>query len=125
MFNLLLVMLGGAIGAGGRHLVGKATLLWFGPGYPWGTLSANIIGGFVMGLLAGTLARTSLGGENIRLFIGVGMLGGFTTFSSFSLDAINMLERGDWITGIGYVLVSVIGSLLALTLGLGFVRAVA
>jgi CrcB protein len=78
-----------------------------------------------MGLLAGSLARFGQGGEQWRVLLGVGVLGGFTTFSAFSLDAFNMIERGDWVPALGYVLVSVIGSIAALALGLGAMRVVA
>lgn len=122
--NFLLVMIGGAIGSAGRYAIGKATFHALGPDYPWGTLAVNLIGGLLMGLLAGTLARTG-GTEQTRLLIGVGVLGGFTTFSSFSLDAVTMIERGQWGVAITYALVSVIGSVLALFGGLYFVRAVA
>tara|TARA_Y100000815_G_scaffold138843_2_gene125403 strand:+ start:250 stop:627 length:378 start_codon:yes stop_codon:yes gene_type:complete len=125
MLHLLIVMLGGAIGAGGRHMVGKLSLLWFGPGYPWGTLAANLIGGLLMGLLVGAMARAGVGGEQWRLFLGTGILGGFTTFSTFSLDAMNMIERGDWAGMLGYVLISVIGAIAAVAAGLALVRAVA
>lgn len=125
MIHLLLVMLGGAVGAAARYLTGRATLAAFGPNYPWGTLAVNLIGGFLMGLLAGSLARFGQGGEQWRLLLGVGVLGGFTTFSAFSLDAMVMIERGDWVPALGYVLVSVIGSIAALALGLGAMRAMA
>ena len=118
-------MLGGAFGAGARHLVGRATLAWWGPAYPWGTLAVNLLGGFTMGVLAGSLARFGQGGEQWRLLIGVGVLGGFTTFSSFSLEVMNMIERGQWGAGLGYALVSVIGSVAALAIGLGLTRALA
>src|SRR3546814_16393843 len=91
--HLLLVMTGGGIGAGLRYLCGRWALALFGPGYPWGTLSVNIAGSLAMGLLAGVLARTG-GSEQIRLFIGVGLLGGFTTFSALSLELYEMLLRG-------------------------------
>ena len=122
---LLLVMLGGAIGAGARHLVGRATLAALGPNYPWGTLAVNLIGGLLMGLLAGSLSRVGHGSEQLRFLLGVGVLGGFTTFSAFSLDVMNMLQRGDWGMGITYILVSVIGSVLALAAGLALTRAIA
>ncbi|HEX7694659.1 MAG TPA: fluoride efflux transporter CrcB [Sphingomonas sp.] len=122
--NFLLVMAGGAAGSAARYLVGKLTLGWFGPNYPWGTLAVNLIGGFLMGLLAGILARTG-GSEHTRLLIGVGVLGGFTTFSSFSLDTVLMVERGQWSIALLYALISVIGSVLALFAGLHLVRAVA
>jgi CrcB protein len=125
MYQLLLAMLGGAIGSGARFLTGRATLVAFGPNYPFGTLAVNLIGGFLMGLLAGNLARFGQGGEQWRVLIGVGMLGGFTTFSAFSLDTVNMIQRGDWLPALGYVLVSVIGSIAALALGLTAVRSFA
>lgn len=124
MTALLFVMLGGAIGAGSRLLVGRATLAAFGPGYPWGTLAVNIVGGLLMGVLAGTLARSSAG-ENARLLLGVGVLGGFTTFSAFSLEVVTMIERGALGVALGYALLSVVGAVLAVFAGLYAVRAVA
>jgi len=122
--NFLLVMAGGAIGSAARYGVGKLTLASLGPNYPWGTLAVNLIGGFLMGVLAGILARTG-GSEHTRLLLGVGVLGGFTTFSSFSLDTVLMIERGQLGVAIAYVLVSAIGSILALFAGLHLIRAVA
>ncbi len=118
-------MAGGAVGSGARFLTGRATLAWFGPSYPWGTLAVNLIGGFLMGALVGTLARTSVPGENWRLLLAVGVLGGFTTFSAFSLDTVVMLQRGDLGMAALYVLASVIGSIVALFVGLSLIRAVA
>ncbi|MBW8841386.1 MAG: fluoride efflux transporter CrcB [Sphingomonadales bacterium] len=117
-------MAGGALGSAARYLVGKLTLGWLGPDYPWGTLAVNLIGGFLMGLLAGMLARSG-GSEHTRLLLGVGVLGGFTTFSAFSLDTAMMIERGLWSVAIGYALVSVIASVIAVFGGLFIVRAVA
>lgn len=122
--NFLLVMAGGAVGSAGRYLVGKLALGWLGPNYPWGTLAANLLGGFLMGLLAGVLARIG-GTEQTRLLLGVGALGGFTTFSSFSLETVLMVERGQWGMALAYALVSVTGSVLALFAGLYLVRAMA
>jgi CrcB protein len=122
MQNMLLVMLGGAIGAGLRHLVGVATLARLGPGFPWGTLIVNLIGGLAIGLLAGWLARNS-GGEQMRLFAAVGVLGGFTTFSAFSLETWLMLERGKLGFAAIYVTTSVVGSVLLLFVGLAAMRA--
>ncbi len=125
MGNLILVMAGGAVGSGARHLVGHASLSLFGPGYPWGTLTVNIVGSLAMGVLAGLLARDLVvGGDAARLVIGVGMLGGFTTFSAFSLDAVLMAERGGWVAALPYILASVVGSIVALIAGLQLVRAV-
>ncbi|MDF2384578.1 fluoride efflux transporter CrcB [Nostoc ellipsosporum NOK] len=120
---LLLVMLGGAFGSGARFLTGKLTLAWFGPNYPWGTLAVNLIGGFLMGVFVGTLAKLGQGGEQWRLLIAVGVLGGYTTFSAFTLDLMNMIQRGDYGMGLAYVLASVVGSALALFAGLSILRA--
>lgn len=122
--HLLLVMLGGGIGAGLRHLVGRAALAIAGPGWPWGTLTVNLLGGLLMGLLAGVLARTG-GSENLRLLLGVGMLGGFTTFSAFSLDVANMIERGALAPAALYAALSLVGSVAALFGGLALARSVA
>lgn len=115
-------MVGGAVGAGLRHGVGRLTLSTLGPNYPWGTLGVNLLGGLGMGLLVGVLARIGQGGEQWRLLLGVGVLGGFTTFSAFSLDMMNMVQRGAVGTAAGYAGLSVIGSMLALWAGLAMAR---
>jgi fluoride exporter len=121
MPNLLIVMLGGAIGAGARHLVGVATLARLGPGFPWGTLIVNVSGGLMMGLLAGWLVRGG-GSEATRLFVAVGMLGGYTTFSAFSLETFLMIERSQYGAAAAYVGASAIGSVALLFLGLRLMR---
>jgi CrcB protein len=118
-------MIGGALGAGARHLTGRATLSLFGPNFPYGTLAVNLIGGFAMGLLVGALARMTVPGEQWRLLLGVGVLGGYTTFSSFSLDVVNMIQRGDLGVAAMYITVSVAGSIAALFAGLALVRVAA
>jgi CrcB protein len=122
------VALGGAIGAllryqTGRwmtHLLGAQTVTTF----PWATLTVNIVGSLFMGALAGFLARHGQGGEQWRLFIGVGVLGGFTTFSSFSLEMMLLIERGQPFQALTYVLVSVLAGLTALYIGLIAMRVV-
>lgn len=121
MSPLLLVMLGGALGSGGRYLTGRVMLDALGPGFPFGTLSVNWIGCLLMGVLAGVLARIG-GGEGWRLFLGVGVLGGYTTFSAFSLDTITLIERGQVAMALGYVGLSLLGSLAALWAGLWMTR---
>jgi len=123
--NLSLVMLGGALGAGARHLVGRLTMALFGAGFPWGTLTVNLVGGLAMGLLAGSVMRLGANGEAWRLFLGVGVLGGFTTFSSFSLDVVTLAERGATGLALGYALASVAGAIAALVAGLALARAAA
>lgn len=122
---LFLVMIGGAVGAGFRYQVGSIALRHFGPGFPYGTWIINLLGGLLMGLLAGTLARLAMGGEQWRLFIGVGVLGGFTTFSSFSLETFNMMSRGQYGLAAAYAVSSVVGSVLLLILGLFLSRMIA
>lgn len=124
MNSLFLVMAGGAVGAGLRHLVGRAALAVAGPGWPWGTLTVNLVGGLAMGVLAGLMARVA-DGEFWRLLIGVGLLGGFTTFSAFSLDAVMMIQRGELAGMVVYVALSVLGAIGALAVGLGLTRVIA
>ena len=129
MNGLLYVAFGGAIGASSRHLLGGAATRAFGPDYPWGTLLANVLGGLLMGVLVGWLAfkgsqHVSELNENIRLFLGVGILGGFTTFSAFSLEAILMIEKKSYGLAAGYITSSVVFSLLALFIGLAIARKV-
>ena len=123
MNSLFPVMIGGAIGAGARHLAGQAMLARLGPGFPWWTLSINIAGSLLMGLLIGFLARSG-GGVTTRLFVGVGVLGGFTTFSTFSLEFWTLFERGQIGQASFYVLASVVGAILACGLGIFVMRQV-
>ncbi|TPI56102.1 MULTISPECIES: fluoride efflux transporter CrcB [unclassified Mesorhizobium] len=121
MFNLLLVAAGGGIGAGVRHLTNMGSLRLVGPNYPWGTMAINIVGSFAMGLFIAALARRG-GSNEIRLFVATGILGGFTTFSAFSLDFATLWERGATLPAFGYALASVIGAIIALFLGLWLAR---
>lgn len=120
MHPLLPVMAGGAIGAALRFLVGSA--LPSRGGWPWATFAINLAGGFAMGLLIAALLRGSVS-DTVRLFAGVGILGGFTTFSAFSLESFQMIERGQYGLAGGYALASVIGSIAALAAGYAMVRA--
>ena len=122
---LLLVIVGGAFGSALRYLFGRWALVNLGPGLPFGTWGVNIIGGLAMGLLAGWLTRTNdaASGEPLRLLLGVGLMGGFTTFSAFSLDLFNMIARGDVALAAAYAVSSVAGSVVALFAGVMLVRA--
>jgi CrcB protein len=124
MTALLLVVAGGGIGAGLRHLVNLAALRLLGPGFPWGTFAVNLLGGLAMGLLVGLLARhePDSGARHIRLFLATGVLGGFTTFSAFSLDAWMLWERGAVLASAGYVAASVTGAIAAVVAGLALAR---
>lgn len=121
------VALGGAIGATMRYQLGRVMTHWMGvkavTTFPWATLAANVIGSLAMGLLAGWLARHgSAQGEQIRLLVGVGVLGGFTTFSSFSLEMMLLIERGQPMLAVTYAGVSLLAGLTALYLGLIVMR---
>lgn len=126
MQAFFLVGAGGAVGAMGRYGVGLLVgRFWHGP-FPLATLSVNVVGSLAMGLLIGFLARyTPEWQPQVRLFLAVGVFGGFTTFSSFSLDAVTLIERGQGGLALGYILVSVVLSILALFLGLMIMRGVA
>lgn len=121
----LIVMAGGALGAAARYNLGRLIAHFAGTGFPLATLAVNIIGGLAMGILVGILARLHIVGEPWRLFVAVGLLGGFTTFSAFSLELMNMIERGQWNIAMGYALISVVGAVLALFAGLTAVRILA
>ena len=126
MINLLLVALGGGLGAAGRHLVNLAALRSFGPGFPAGTLAVNVLGSLLMGLLVGWLAARAGGSGNaLRLFLATGFLGGFTTFSAFSLDVALLWERGALGAAAPYAGISVTASILALFAGLAAMRVIA
>lgn len=120
------VALGGAIGALLRYQTGRWMTHWLGPNvvtaFPWATLTVNIVGSLLMGVLAGYMARHGQGGEQWRLFLGVGVLGGFTTFSAFSLELMLLIERGQAAQGLIYAAVSVLAGLTALYVGLILMR---
>ncbi len=123
--SLLLVAVGGALGTVLRYGVGRWAITLTGPGFPSGTFIVNIVGGFLMGLLAGWLARYGDGGEELRLLLGVGVLGGFTTFSAFSLEVYNMITRAEVALAAAYAMSSVAGSVLAVLAGVWVMRSLA
>ena len=123
MNALLLVALGGGAGAALRYLFGIGALRWFGTSFPYGTFGVNVIGSLLMGLLVAWLARAGEGGQNLRLLFATGLLGGFTTFSSFSLDIVVLYERGTLGLAAFYAFGSVALGILALFGGLALGRA--
>ncbi|MFC5586033.1 fluoride efflux transporter CrcB [Nitratireductor kimnyeongensis] len=122
MNHLLIVAAGGAIGASLRHLTGLAAMRLLGLAFPWGTLTVNLVGSFVMGAFVEWLARRAGASSELRLFMATGLLGGFTTFSAFSLDVAVLWERGEGFLAASYVFVSVCGAIAALFAGLYLVR---
>ena len=122
MTQLLAIAAGGALGAVMRHGVNQAALIWLGLSFPWGTMLVNIAGSFAMGLLVASFAHVWDVSQTMRLFLTVGILGGFTTFSAFSLDSLLLLQKGQTLAAIFYIVGSVILSLAALALGMLLIR---
>jgi CrcB protein len=118
----LIVFLGAGIGGALRHGVNVGAARLFGVGFPYGTLIVNIAGSFLMGLLAGYFAFRPGIGQHVRLFLTTGILGGFTTFSAFSLDTALLVERHSYAAAAGYMAGSVAASVAALFLGMAMVR---
>ena len=122
MMTIVWVAMGGAVGATGRYLVAMQALRLFGPGFPWGTLTVNIVGSLAMGLLAGMFAHRFQVSTEIRMFLMTGVLGGFTTFSAFSLDVSVLVARKDYMMSALYIIGSVSLSVAALFVGLRLAR---
>ena len=125
MYHFLIVAAGGALGAGARHLTNLAMARLLGLAFPWGTLTVNVVGGLLMGLFVELLARRFGGSAELRLFVATGILGGFTTFSAFSLDVAAMYERGAVAVAIFYVVASVVLSIGALFFGMWLAKSLA
>jgi CrcB protein len=119
------VALGGGIGALLRYQLGRAMTVWLGPAmvsiFPWATLAVNAIGSVLMGVLAGWLVRQGQG-EQLRLLLGVGLLGGFTTFSAFSLEMVMLIQRGQFTFALLYLILSVGLGITGLLFGLTLMR---
>ncbi len=121
--GFLIVFVGGGIGAALRHGVNLGSARLFGVTFPWHTAIENVSGSLVMGLLAGYFAfRADPSSQSWRLFLTTGILGGYTTFSSFSLDAVLLYERGEMLQALLYVVGSVVLGILGLVAGLALVR---
>ncbi|WP_239016603.1 fluoride efflux transporter FluC [Sphingorhabdus pulchriflava] len=116
-------MTGGALGAAARFGLARA-IPSAQAGWPWPTFVANVLGGLLMGIVAAFVLRNGAVSENVRLFAGVGLLGGFTTFSAFSLEMAQMVERSELALAAGYAVASVLIALAALFAGLALGRAV-
>jgi len=119
---LLYAMVGGALGSGARHLVNVGFGRWLGMGFPWWTFFVNVSGCLLMGVVIESLALKFQGSADLRTFLATGILGGYTTFSAFSLDAALLYERGAIGLAALYVLASVVLSIAGLFAGLYLVR---
>jgi len=122
MLSYFVVFLGAGLGGALRHGVNLGAMRLFGPGFPVGTLSVNVLGSLAMGLIAGYFAFKGDASQALRLFLTTGLLGGFTTFSAFSLDAALLYERGATGQALVYVIASVLLSLMGIALGLAAIR---
>lgn len=122
IWTTLIVALGGAIGAALRYLTNVGAMRLFGAGFPMGTLAVNILGSAAMGVLVVVMAQK--GGTRLAPFLMTGLLGGFTTFSAFSLDAVTLYQRGEVFAAAGYILISVVAAIAALFVGMLIGRAV-
>ena len=119
---LLWAMAGGALGSGARHLVNVGFGRWLGAGFPWGTFFVNVTGSLLMGVLIEALALRFHGSLETRTFFATGILGGYTTFSAFSLDFAHLMQRHDYMQASLYLVGSVATSILALYAGLMLTR---
>lgn len=119
----LLASLGGAIGAGARYLVNVICAQCMAPGFPWATFIINILGSFLMGVVVAGLVPYLGGSVAWRTFLATGILGGFTTFSAFSLEAVDLIERQQTVAFLAYVSGSVVLSLAGLMAGVAIARA--
>lgn len=124
MIHLLYIAIGGAIGAIGRHFMNRLSYTLLGADFPYGTLFANILGSALMGVLIAWLSHHEPQSANFRSFAATGLLGAFTTFSTFSLDAITLFERGAWMEAALYIIGNVVLGIAALWFAITFMRSV-
>ncbi|PPB80407.1 CrcB protein [Albidovulum inexpectatum] len=122
IYTLFQVALGGAIGASARYLTNVAAMRLIGSGFPWATATVNVVGSFLMGVIVVVLAHKDA--TRLAPFLMTGLLGGFTTFSAFSLDALTLWERGEAALALIYVAGSVVVSLTAIVAGMSLARGV-
>lgn len=122
MFQVALVAIGGAVGSVLRHLVSLGAARLFGSGFPFGTLTVNLAGSFAMGVFVEVIARRFGGSPELKLLLATGLLGGFTTFSSFTLDVSVLVERGNVVLAFSYIAASILLGLGALFAGLALAR---
>ncbi len=117
MTRFLWICVGSAIGGGARYLLSGWTLELFGASFPYGTLAVNVIGSFLLGAVMFAGVETTMMSPTLRLALATGVLGGFTTYSTFSYETMRYLQDGAWAIAIGNVLITVIGCLVACLLG--------
>lgn len=123
LVDLIWIGIGGGIGAISRYLVGRELTERTSSLFPYGTFTVNAVGAFLIGVLFATLTEKGVGPDHLRLLLVVGILGGFTTFSSYTLEAINLIESGHWNMALLYVFGSNLLGLIACATGIAAVRA--
>ncbi len=121
---LIAVAAGGAVGAVGRYLVVSGVGHWIGHGFPWGTLIVNVLGSIAMGVLVEVMAVVWSPSAEVRALLVVGVLGAFTTFSTFSLDVVVLIDRGELLPALAYILASVVVCVAGLYAGMHGMRAI-
>ncbi|NLM07019.1 MAG: fluoride efflux transporter CrcB [Tissierellia bacterium] len=121
MDKIIAVAIGGSIGAVGRYLIGLIPMKMEN-GFPLNTFIINVIGAFVIGLISATALKNTGFNKNLELFLKTGLCGGFTTFSTFSLESFNLLQSGNFITSIIYIILSLTISLLAIVLAYSLIK---
>ena len=121
--EIVWVGIGGSIGAIGRYLIGRELTARVGGLFPWGTFTVNLAGALLIGVLFALLTERGVGHEHLRALLVAGFLGGFTTFSSYTLEAVNLFESGDWTMALAYLLGSNLLGLVACAAGIATVRA--
>ena len=124
MYMILAIAAGGALGSVLRYMLSGFTMEVTDTTFPWGTLSVNVLGSFLMGVLVASMSLSWNPSAELRAFLTMGLLGGFTTFSLFSLDVITLWERGASMAAMGYILASILLSLCAIILGIALVKQV-
>ena len=124
MKTVMAIALGGALGAVARHFISHWSVVALGNGFPWGTLTVNVVGCFALGVVVEVMALVWSPAAEWRAFMTAGVLGAFTTFSAFALDISILHERGEMLQAILYVTVSVAGSIAAILAGMSLTRTV-
>jgi len=122
--RLLLICLGGAVGTGARYLIGGLAARWLGPEFPYGTLFINVLGSFLIGFIQQVGLTTLAIPETTRLVLTIGVMGGLTTYSSFSYETIRLIENGSWLGAAANIVLTTCLCLVVCVLGLGLGRVV-
>jgi CrcB protein len=125
MQHVLLVAAGGAIGSVLRYLVAMLALTWLGPAFPWGTLAVNLVGSFLIGVVQALAIEGLVLGEDARLFLSTGVMGGLTTYSAFSYESVRLLESGAWTSAALNIVFTTAACLALCVLGLTTARLLA